>query len=114
MAYSPRLAVAGLAQDFASQLGEARQIPADRHAIGLQRDPFHERQHQVRLCLVDEQVPHRVESAQRQDDACFINGRVATTFSKLMLSPYSRPRPSRNKAPGPSPVPGALVQPAAS
>ena len=32
----------------------------------------------------------------------------------LMLSPYSRPRPSRNKAPGPSPVPGALVQPAAS
>ena len=32
----------------------------------------------------------------------------------LMLSPYSRPRPSRNKAPGPSPVPGALVRPAAS
>ena len=32
----------------------------------------------------------------------------------VMLSPYSRPRPSRNKAPGPSPVPGALVQPAAS
>ena len=32
----------------------------------------------------------------------------------LMLPPYSRPRPSRNKAPGPSPVPGALVRPAAS
>ena len=33
---------------------------------------------------------------------------------QMMLPPYSRPRPSRNKAPGPSPVPGALVQPAAS
>ena len=34
--------------------------------------------------------------------------------ARLMLPPYSRPRPSRNKPPGPSMAPGVLVRPAAS
>ena len=32
----------------------------------------------------------------------------------VMLPPYSSPRPSRNKPPGPSMAPGVLVRPAAS
>lgn len=33
---------------------------------------------------------------------------------KVMLPPYSRPRPIRNKAPGPSMTPGAPARPAAA
>jgi hypothetical protein len=33
---------------------------------------------------------------------------------ELMLPPYSSPRPSRNKPPGPLMAPAALVRPAAS
>lgn len=35
-------------------------------------------------------------------------------FSALILPPYSSPRPSRNKPPGPLMAPAALVRPAAS
>ena len=36
------------------------------------------------------------------------------TVDPLMLPPYSSPRPSRNKPPGPLMAPAALVRPAAS
>ena len=48
---------------------------------------------------------HRIDKGDKQ---------VLARGVGVMLPPYSRPRPSRNKAPGPSPVPGALVRPAAS
>ena len=40
------------------------------------------------------------------------NGRPP--FELVMLPPYSRPRPSRKKAPGPSMAPGVPVRPAAA
>jgi hypothetical protein len=45
----------------------------------------------------------------------FESNRIRSQWDdEVMLPPYSSPRPSRNKPPGPLMAPAALVRPAAS
>ena len=57
---------------------------------------------------------HRGKRWKRYTDYRFAAADTLAPLVVLMLPPYSSPRPSRNKPPGPLMAPAALVRPAAS
>ena len=65
---------------------------------------------------IERQLAHTEPNAVRQtyNHADYFKDREKMMQVWVMLPPYSSPRPSRNKPPGPSMAPSVLVRPAAS